>query len=400
MAAVRRSGAEAHGLVARDARVSMLRGPQHGWRVVEQFIALPTPSRAEVLVPTSRRPATAALRRFSNGSGGGARVAAAAAALALSAGAAPLLRGRVAIAVDDSVADAMLPDLVLCHRLRRELHDERLVLAVRMAAPRPNGKPVVQALAPDGSAAAFVKVGWNDLTCELVRREAACLAELSGDTPPRSFRIPRPLWAGEWAGHEVLAVEAVDGDPAPLDPPLEATAELAGRNGLTRSALASSGWWQALRGRAGDSGATSADGQSRLGRAFTAIERRHGDRELVFGAGHGDWTPWNMAVRDGTLQVWDWERCATGVPVGIDVAHYVLLVRLRQQHRPLGDALASVLERAPAMMAEVGADASAGQAIVELELLEMAVRYAEARAIGLNVGADPFLDALLELTGG
>ena len=378
----------------------MLRGPKHGWRVVEQFIALPTPNRAEVLVPAARRPATAALRRFSNGSGGGARLAAGAAALALSAGASPLLRGRVAIAVDDSVADAMLPDLVLCHRLRCELHDDSLVLAVRMAAPRPNGKPVVQALAPDGSAVAFVKVGWNDLTCELVRGEAQCLAGLTSGEPPHSFSVPRPLWDGAWAEHEILAVEPVDGDPAPLDPPLAATAELAARGGLTRSSLRGSGWWASLQARAGGSGATASDGRSMLGRAFAVVERRHGDRELVFGTGHGDWTPWNMAMRAGTLQVWDWERCADGVPVGLDVAHHLLLVRLRQQHRPMPEAIAGALERLPAMMPEIGADADAGQAIVELEMLEMAVRYAEARATGVNVGPDPFLDALLELTGG
>jgi hypothetical protein len=378
----------------------MLRAPQHGWRVVEQFIALPTPSRAEVLVPTARRPATAALRRFSNGSGGGARLAAAATALAFSAGAGPLLRGRVSIAVDDSVADAMLPDLVLCHRLRTELRDDRLELAVRMAALRPNGKPVVQALSPDGSAIAFVKVGWNDLTCELVRREAKRVTELTSSAPPRAFRVPRPLWAGAWAGYEVLAVESVDGDPAALEPPLAATAELAAIGGLSRSTLAESGWWTSLRERAGGAGPAAPDGRGRLGRAFAAVERRHGTRELVFGTSHGDWTPWNMAVRDGHLQVWDWERCAAGVPVGIDVAHYLLLVRFRQQHRPIAQAIADAIARVPGMMPEVGADAAAGETIVELELLEMAVRYAEARAVGLNLGPDPFLDALLELTAG
>jgi hypothetical protein len=75
-------------------------------------------------------------------------------------------------------------------------------------------------------------------------------------------------------------------------------------------------------------------------------------------------------------------------------------VRFRQQHRPIAQAIADAIARVPGMMPEVGADAAAGETIVELELLEMAVRYAEARAVGLNLGPDPFLDALLELTAG
>jgi len=293
------------------------------------------------------------------------------------------------------VTDADLPDLVLTHRLRVELGDERLLVSVRLGALRPNGKPVAQAMSGDGSAAAFVKIGWNDLTRSLVRREAEQLAALWLPAPPRSFSVPRILWAGAWAGHELLAVQPAEGGPAPSQPPLAATAELAARGGLTRSALATSTWWQRVRARAG-AAASGAD-THRLQQAIDAVERRHGEDELVFGTAHGDWTPWNMAVRDGRLQVWDWERCATGVPVGLDIAHHLLLVALRRRRRPMPEALAETFERTPALIGQVGAEAAAGVAVVELELLEMAVRFAEARAAGVTVPHDVFLDTLLDL---
>ena len=47
-----------------------------------------------------------------------------------------------------------------------------------------------------------------------------------------------------------------------------------------------------------------------------------GDRLWAIGAWHGDWTSWNMAWRGARVQVWDWERFQTGVPVGLDRYHY------------------------------------------------------------------------------
>ena len=43
---------------------------------------------------------------------------------------------------------------------------------------------------------------------------------------------------------------------------------------------------------------------------------------LQLGRWHGDWAPWNMARAGGRVQVWDWERSVTGVPVGLDMIHF------------------------------------------------------------------------------
>ena len=385
------------GLIADDPRVRMDGPPPPGWRVVERFVALPTPRRAELLVPVGRRSGTAALRRFANGSGTGLRLAAAAAGLALTAGAAPLLPGRMTIAIDPEVADDELADLVLAGRLRRELGDERLALAVRLGARRPNGKPVVQAVLPSGDALAFAKIGWNALTRPLVQHEGELLQGMTGAEAPRTFAVPRVLWAGEWAGHTLLATSPAGGQPAPIEPPVEQTAELAVRGGLERMTLAASSWLRTLRERI--RATAPGAGTARLDAAAEQVTHRHGDRELTFGSAHGDWTPWNMAVRDGRLHVWDWERSATGVPVGLDVAHHLLLVSLRQRRRPPREALRETFRRAPRLIGEIGGDSAAGEAVVELELLEMAVRFAEGRAAGAAVTHDLFLDSLLARAG-
>lgn len=385
------------GLIADDPRVCMNGPPPRGWRVVERFVALPTPRRAELLVPIGRRSGTAALRRFANGSGAGLRLAAAAAGVALTAGAAPLLPGRVSIAVDPSVAGDELAGLVLADRLRRQFGDERLALAVRLGARRPNGKPVAQAVLPSGAAVAFAKIGWNALTRPLVEHEGELLASMTGAAAPRTFAVPRVLWAGDWAGHRLLVTSPAGGRAAPAEPPIEQTAELAGRGGLERIALGGSNWWRALRERI--RACEPPVGTSRLAQAAEQVARRHGERELAFGTAHGDWTPWNMAICDGRLHVWDWERAASGVPVGLDVAHHLLLVSLRQRRRPPRAALRETFRRAPRLIGEIGGDSTAGEAVVELELLEMAVRFAEGRAAGAPVTHDLFLDSLLARAG-
>ncbi|MDQ4037768.1 MAG: hypothetical protein M3313_05335, partial [Actinomycetota bacterium] len=52
---------------------------------------------------------------------------------------------------------------------------------------------------------------------------------------------------------------------------------------------------------------------------------------LDFAAWHGDWSPWNMAWRGRRVQLWDWERFESGVPVGMDRTHYVLSALARTE---------------------------------------------------------------------
>ena len=393
--AVRVANACTRGLTADDERVWAGNGPvAPGWRPIERYVILPTARRPQILAPASAPgPAAAAVTQFSNGAPGRERLAAAAAAAALRAGVAQrLLRGRASIAVAPGVADAELPDLVLSHHLAQALGLARAVLAVRVGAARPNGKPVVQVSAPDGRVVAFAKVGWNELTRALVAAEAGALRELAA-SQPSEFTVPELLHAGDWRGTTVTAVvPAIGGRPhVSPEPPPAATRELALGAGLERAPLAESGWWARVLARI-----DASDGAEQR-RAAARIEELAGGRELAFGRGHGDWTPWNMAQVGGRLVVWDWERSASGVPVGVDAAHYCLLVALNARGLPPAKAVADVVERMPGVLAGLDVPADAARLVVMLELLEMSVRFAEAAAAGVTGLRDRFGSALAAL---
>jgi hypothetical protein len=106
-----------------------------------------------------------------------------------------------------------------------------------------------------------------------------------------------------------------------------------------------------------------------------------------------------MAEVGGRLVVWDWERAATGSPVGMDAVHYCLLVALNARGLERDKAVADTIERAPHVLGQLEAAASDARLVVALELLEMSVRFAEARAAGVTGLRDRFgvpLAALLE----
>lgn len=79
--------------------------------------------------------------------------------------------------------------------------------------------------------------------------------------------------------------------------------------------------WDSMLARHASLGPSAA--RDRLGDALDAL-RDTDTRPLAMGAWHGDWTPWNMSRRRGRLQLWDWERFETGVPLGLDRCHYAV----------------------------------------------------------------------------
>ena len=395
---MRNADAWTRGLTAADDRVRADIGPvSPGWRAIERYVVLPSARHPQILAPVAARgPAAAAITQFSNGAPARARLAAAVAAATVRAGAAQrVLRGRATISVAPGVGDTDLPDLVLSHHLAGALGLPRADLAVRVGAARPNGKPVAQVSAPDGRVVAFAKVGWNELTRGLVAAEADALRRLAASAPA-AFAVPELLHAGDWAGAAVTAVvPAMGGRPhASPDPPPAATRELALGAEVERGRLADSDWWRRLLERIAGS-----NGQEQR-RAADRIAAASGDRELAFGRGHGDWTPWNMAEVDGRLVVWDWERASAGVPVGVDAAHYCLLVALNARGLPPDKAVSDTIGRMPQVLAGLDVAASEAGLVVSLELLEMSVRFAEARAAGVTVLRDRFGSALAALLDG
>jgi hypothetical protein len=377
-----------------DVRADADDPPRSGWREVDRLGVLPSLAHPHLLVPLrSRRAASASFLRFANGLSPRGRLAATALAVGMRAGAArPLLRSRLTLSVREGTPPERLSDLVLRHRLQEIFGREDLELAVRVGALRPNGKPVVQALTRSGEVLAFVKVGWNDLTRLLVRREAAALEGIARRSPPPvEFDVPRLLWAGPWHEYELVVVAPVNGTRGyswrtHMEPPPAATREVATWAGVSRGALEASGWWQDAVERA--------RGNARLTAALERIGRAHGTTELAFGSCHGDWSPWNMQVRHGRLFVWDWERSRPDVPVGLDVGHYLLLVALQLKRRDVRAAAAHALERAPGALETLDVPGGRARLLLGLTTLEMALRFEEARRAGVFLTHDLFADAL------
>ena len=76
-------------------------------------------------------------------------------------------------------------------------------VGVLLGTRRVNQKPVLQVFDLDGRLLGYAKVGHNDLTAALVRREAAALASI-GAQAPQCLPGPSALHHGQWAGLDIL----------------------------------------------------------------------------------------------------------------------------------------------------------------------------------------------------
>ncbi|WP_377320565.1 hypothetical protein ACFJIY_16230 [Pimelobacter simplex] len=290
--------------------------PADGRPVRARFAVLhrgPTPT---VLVPVEPPSAAAAsLRRVSAGSSwwdSTSRVAAGAAVRAVPA----LLRHRVEVrGGEEGLADHLSAVL-----------GTPVTFSLSIGTARVNRKPVLQVFDATGTCRAFAKVGWTENTCADVAAEGRALAAVTAHQ--YRYIIPPELVARtSWEGRPVLLTGPLAPSPwarhrRSWTPPDDAMAELASRFGLTDGELATSDWWRRQWQVAGELADPVMRG--RLGRAMEKVATVTGRRLIAFGAWHGDWTPWNMAVTGSQVLLWDWERFETGVPTGLDALHYMV----------------------------------------------------------------------------
>jgi hypothetical protein len=106
---------------------------------------------------------------------------------------------------------------------------------------------------------------------------------------------------------------------------------------------------------------------------------------VMFGAYHGDWTCWNMGRRDGKLVVFDWERSRPGVPLGVDAAHFDFDYAVKFRRKPPLAAVARLLEGRGYLLPALFRDSRLVRLLVSLDLLEMVLRFEEARSGGLDI---------------
>jgi hypothetical protein len=357
------------------------------------LLALPSGDWPRVLAPVRpRRAAAAAFRRNDSRQSLRERVRRGAAVAALSTGALQLV-SRVRLRMVLPVEASSEPDRDIESYLSALLGQEALV-CVGVGSLRPNRKPVLQVVAPNGHCLGFAKLSRNELTAALVRRETGAL-RLLAELGLTRMEVPRILDAREWNGAPLLVMSPLSARPGRAGPPLAAMEEFAR---LTRTGppgpLSATTWWQRQVREA----------SPELAPLLVELERRHGSTTIAQAASHGDWTEWNTSrLPDGQAGVWDWERFTSDVPVGLDLVHWLVQGSLPHRLTGWGTAIDASLPQLRRGLPELGIDSDQAELILWLYLINLHVRYA-AEAEGsdgrrVRLVAKAVLDELLKGMG-
>jgi len=347
------------------------------------FVLIPGVRHPRLLVPAAPRAAAAALRQYGQPRSWAARMGVAAFALGLSGG----LGGNV---LGVRVRVTAPPEAENIEGYLKTVISPDIRVSIRLGPARANRKPVLQLLTKSGEPAGFVKIGFNPLTRELVRAEAASLAWLERTGLDR-ISVPRVLYHDQWHDMDILVLSPLPVwqrrrvlTPGHLSAAMDTVARVAG---LAEGPLAGSAYLHQLRQRmeAADPGQE----RSALLQALDALVAAGGCEQLTFGAWHGDWSPWNMASTTQGLLVWDWERFATGVPVGFDALHYWLQSEVGPLHRDPLAAATECVGHAAALLAPFRIGEPRARLTAALYLADVATRYLVDRqaAAGAPLGA-------------
>lgn len=344
-------------------------GDADGAGVRRSWTAIPSAQRPRLLVPaTGGRAAARVVRRQLTGHRLRTRVARGVVSGAMATGILPRLAAtRLVVA---GPADAPCIEDVLS----RALGEQEVRLALPVGPARANRKPVLQVVDTRGQVLAFAKVGHNELTAGLVRREAQVLDQLSAAVTA-GVRVPRLIAATDWSGHEVLVQEALsvprrrlggtDADGR-LVRVVADIARLAGP--VQRVPWAEHPLQARLRARIDDAG-------THRGALEGALSRIRFTEPVATGAWHGDLNSGNLALVAGPCPVWDWERFETGVPLGFDLLHHRLHEEITVAGAPAHEAAPRLVRGARGLLAPLGVPGADADAVARLYLVTLATRY-------------------------
>ncbi|MCU1368829.1 MAG: hypothetical protein JWO77_23 [Ilumatobacteraceae bacterium] len=212
--------------------------------------------------------------------------------------------------------------------------DEEPGLAVAVGLRRIDEvwKPTLQVFRPDGTPAAFVKIGLGPVGDRLVSAEAAALAAW-GDHPDPRLVVPDLIADTTWNDLRIAVVAPLPEDARRLPPGTPSAWAVRDLDGPEQHAtLEAAAWWTERREACQD--------QPAIDELLDQIAARHRGDERAWARWHGDWVPWNLARCHRGLIAWDWEYSEPGAPVGLDEVHG----RYQQAHvvegRTIADALA------------------------------------------------------------
>ncbi|MDQ4039428.1 MAG: hypothetical protein M3313_14015, partial [Actinomycetota bacterium] len=165
----------------------------------KELIYVPNSDDPRLLVPAGhRRAASAALLRFNHFLPIGERVRRVLAAGGLRLGADRLLAHRIALIERETAPDSI--ETYLSGTLGQDV-----VVSLGIGLARATQKPVLQAFDRSGRSLAFVKIGDNAHTRELVRAESEALRRLA-QTSWTALAVPGMVHAGSWHSFQVLVM--------------------------------------------------------------------------------------------------------------------------------------------------------------------------------------------------
>lgn len=327
-----------------------------GWKAAHRHVAAPSAATANQLLPWSVATIVAAGGRRSLDRPWTRRVRDAAGTAALF--------GRAAIRRDEQIGivGGQTPMIdVLRDELKLPIH--RLVILC--GPPRANQKPVLQAIDRVGRTVAFVKLAWNDLTTTLLAHEHGVLTDLA-TRQLGPVTIPRVIGTGVMDGVNWLALS-----PVRTHFSRHALTHLDAADAIGRACGAN-----ALSLGHPDLAEMSTRRSAGLPLAEAAVERLlndHGTQSLMVGSWHGDFVPWNMSAGRSTVAVWDWERFATGVPIGFDRLHFAMQVAVHRAGLSISQAIVTTRAALPSLLSNV--EPAGRAATFDAYLVEMLIRY-------------------------
>ena len=363
-------------------RVVLGDGPP-GARVLERYAVVPSTTRPRMLLPVVGRAAWAAAkggRATRSPSASRQRVAA---GLAARAGVGRAAFDRLTVLVTD---DPGVVEDGLAGALGRTVGQE-VLLAVNVRPPSPYRKPVAQAVTSDGRVLAYAKISCNDLTAANVEAEARALVAAA---EIRAVRAPALLALTAWRERPVLVTAPMPAtlrrlDPRRSVPPPAATGAVAGLFGISQMPYGSGPIRARLVARFGDARESGAlpEVAGALGDLLDAADAC-GGVPLTVGAWHGDWSPWNLAWQGSQLWAWDWEYARADVPLGLDLPHFGFQTAFIGARRGLAVSFGSARTAAAAGLGALGVEGAARELTFALHVAEVALRYLEAEAQGVE----------------
>lgn len=351
-------------LVVRSGRVA-----PSGEYVYARYLLLPGQRRPRILVPAGERVAAArAATRQLSGRRTRTRLARRIVAGAVWSGALEVVPALQATVTGPRYAPSIETILLRC------LGGEHPLLTMPVGPARANRKPVLQVTDRSGRVRAFVKIGHDQLTRSLVRREASALRGLDRSVLTTT-RAPEVIELLEWNDLTVLVLTPLplparrqrgEGARQALLTTVQEIGALTGQPATPQDISPfHAGLHEQLRG-CGERGEP-------LLRHLGALDRPCPPIRLA--PWHGDLNPGNLAVGPSETLVWDWERFDAAVPFGFDLLHHALARAITVRGEDAGGAAVALLLSAPEMLAPLGVPRAAADVTARLYLLTLSARY-------------------------